>query len=60
MKVEELSQYGKTLSEIPKEALKKQKQIALRAIRTKYGWVGTLPFFLRIVSGQRMLKKNYP
>lgn len=45
MKVEELSQFGKTLSGIPKETLKKQKQIVLRAIRTKYGWLGTLLFF---------------
>lgn len=60
MKVEELSQYGKTLSGIPKEALKKQKQIVLREIRAKYGWLGTLSFFLRSVSGQRKLKKNYP
>ena len=60
MKVEELAQYGKTLSGIPKEALKKQKQIMLREIRTKYGWMGTLAFFLRSVSGQRKLKRNYP
>ena len=60
MKVEELSQFGKTLSGLPKEALKKQRKIVLRAIRTKYGWLGTLPFFLRIVSGQKKLKKHYP
>lgn len=60
MKVEELSQYGKTLSEIPKEAFKKQKQIILHEIRARYGWLGTLSFLLRIVLGQRGLKKNYP
>ena len=41
MKVEELSQYGKTLSGLPKEALKKQKAIVLREIRTKYGLLAT-------------------
>ena len=60
MKVEELSQYGKTLSEIPKEAFKKQKQIALREIKAKYGLLGILPFFLKVILNQKVLKKNYP
>jgi len=60
MKVEELSQYGKTLSGLPKEALKKQKAIVLREIRTKYGLLGILPFFIKILLGQKALKKNYP
>ena len=60
MKVEELSQYGKTLSGIPKEALKKQKRIVLNEVRAKYGLLGTLPFFVRIIFGQRGLKKKYP
>ena len=60
MKVEELSQYGKTLSEIPREALKKQKRIVLHEVGSTYGWLGILPFFVRIVFGQRDLKKNYP
>ena len=60
MKVDELSQYGKTLSEIPKEAFKKQKQIAFHEIKAKYGLLGTLPFFLKIIMNQKAVKKNYP
>jgi hypothetical protein len=32
MKVEELSQYGKTLSGLPEEAIKKQKSIVFQSI----------------------------
>ena len=60
MKVEELSQYGKTLSGLPKEAMKKQKAIVIREIRTKFGLLGILPFFIRLLLEQRALKKNYP
>jgi len=60
MKVEELSQYGKTLSDIPKEALKKQKAIVFHEIRMKFGLLGILPFFIRLLLEQRALKKNYP
>jgi hypothetical protein len=60
MKVEELSQYGVTLSGIPKDVRKKQARIMLREIRAKYGWLGTLPFFVRTLLGQRKLKSEYP
>jgi hypothetical protein len=60
MKVEELSRYGVTLSEIPKDARKKQARIMLHEIRAKYGWLGTLPFIVRTVLGQRKLKDEYP
>jgi len=60
MKVEELSQYGKTLSSLPKEALKKQESIVLREIRNKFGLIGILPFFIRLFLGQRELKRRYP
>ena len=60
MKVEELSQYGKTLSGLPKEALKKQQAIVIREIRRKFGLLGIVPFFIRLLLGQRALKKNYP
>ncbi len=59
MKVEELSQYGKTLSGLPKEALKKQKSIVLGEIRTKFGLLGTVPFFIRLLLEQRAIRKNY-
>lgn len=60
MKVEELSQYGKTLSGLPKEAMKKQKTIVLSEIRTKFGLLGILPFFIKVLLAQKALKKNYP
>ncbi len=60
MKVEELSQYGKTLSGLPKEVMKKQMVIVLREIRTKFGLLGILPFFVKVLLEQRALKKNYP
>ncbi|MFC1765749.1 hypothetical protein ACFL6U_27200, partial [Planctomycetota bacterium] len=60
MKVEELTQYGKTLSSLPKEALKKQESIVLREIRNKFGLIGILPFFIRLFLEQRRLKRRYP
>lgn len=60
MKVEELSQYGKTLTGIPKEAVKKQNSIVLHEIRKKFGLLGILPFFIKMMSNQKALKKNYP
>jgi hypothetical protein len=60
MKVEELSQYGKTLSGLPREAIKKQRTVVLRAMRKKFGLLGILPFFVKLVFHQKALKKNYP
>ncbi len=60
MKVEELTQYGKTLSGLPKETVKKQESIALREIRNKFGLIGILPFFIRLFLEQRGLKRKYP
>lgn len=60
MKVEELSQYGKTLSGLPKEAMKKQQTIVMGEIRKKFGLPGMLPFFLKVLSEQRALKRKYP
>jgi hypothetical protein len=60
VKVEELSQYGKTLETLPKEALKKQKSIVMREIRRKFGLLGILPFFVTLLGEQRALRKNYP
>jgi len=60
MKVEELSQYGKTLTGLPEEALKKQKSIVMGEIRKKFGSAGRLPFFLKVILQQRRLKKTYP
>ena len=60
MKVEELTQYGKTLSGIPKEAMKKQESIVMREIRKKFGMIGILPFFIRLLLEQKRLKRKYP
>lgn len=60
MKVEELTQYGKTLSGIPEEAVKKQEKIVMKEIRNKYGIIGILPFFARLYLEQRKLKRKYP
>ncbi|UCE37453.1 MAG: L-2-amino-thiazoline-4-carboxylic acid hydrolase [Thermoplasmata archaeon] len=59
-KVEELEQFGKTLTGLPKETLKKQKAIVMREIRTKYGLLGILPFFIKVSQEQRALKRKYP
>ena len=60
MKVEELKQYGQTLSGIPREAMKKQESIVMREIRNKFGITGILPFFIRLQLEQRRLKRKYP
>ncbi|MFC2069498.1 L-2-amino-thiazoline-4-carboxylic acid hydrolase [Chloroflexota bacterium] len=60
MKVEELSRFGKTLTTLPEEALKKQKAIFNREIRTKFGLFGMLLFFIRLLLEQRALKGKYP
>jgi hypothetical protein len=59
MKEKELSQYGKTLSGLPKEAIKKQEAIVFREIRRKFGLLGIVPVFIRVLSEQRRLIKNY-
>jgi hypothetical protein len=44
MKVEELAQYGQTLSGMPKEAVKKQETIVIREIRKNLELLGFCPF----------------
>lgn len=60
MKVEELTQYGKTLSGLPKEAVKKQESIIMKEIRDKYGLIGMPSFFIKMALEQRRLKRKYP
>lgn len=60
MKVEELSQYGRILTGLPKEAMMKQKAIVFREIRKKFGLIGILPFSIRLFFEQRTLKTKYP
>jgi hypothetical protein len=60
MEIEELSQYGKTLSGLPREAIKQQEAIVFREIRKKFGLLGMVPFFIRVLLERRRLIKNYP
>ncbi len=60
MKVEELSQYGKSLNGLPEDALKAQERIAMAEIRNKYGFIGRIPFFIKMFLEQRRLKRTYP
>ena len=60
MKVEELRQYGKTITGLPKEAVKKQKNIVFKEILKKFGLIGFLPFLIKLLIEQRRLKRNYP
>jgi hypothetical protein len=57
--VEDLSQYGKALDDIPEEAKKAQERIVMEMIKLKYGWFGRFPFFIKMYSEQRRLKKQY-
>jgi len=58
-KVEDLSQYGKPLDDIPEDAKKAQERIVMEMIKRKYGWFGRFPFFIRMYFEQRRLKKQY-
>jgi hypothetical protein len=60
MKVEELSQYGKTLSGLPKAAIKKQNSIVFQEIKKKFGVFGLLPFMIKMFFEQRKIKSKYP
>jgi hypothetical protein len=59
MKVEELSQYGKTLSSLPQEAIKKQKSTVFREIKKKFGLLGLLLFMIKMLFEQNKLKSKY-
>ena len=57
MKVEELEKYGAKL-EMPKDAMKEQSKIMLRALRRKFGIVGMLGVFKDLYFFQRKLRKD--
>ena len=59
MKVEELEQFGAKL-EMPKEAVKQQGKIMLRALRRRFGIVGMLGIFKDIWLNQRRLRRDHP
>jgi len=58
-KVEELSQYGKPLRS-PKKAAKKQMAIIFSELRHKFGILGLIPFFGKVLVERGRLKKRYP
>ena len=59
MKVEKLEKYGAKL-EMPKEAVKKQSRIMLRALRREFGIWGMLGVFKDMYFIRRRLKKDHP
>jgi hypothetical protein len=59
MKVEELEKYGARF-EMPKEAMKEQSKIMLRALRRKFGILGMLGVFKDVYFMQKKLRKDYP
>ena len=59
MKVEELRQFGAPL-QMPKEAMKQQGKIMLRALRQRFGFVGMLGIFMDTWFNQRRLRRDYP
>lgn len=59
MKVEELSRYGRSLG-LPKEAQNRQLGIVLSAMRERYGLLGMVPFFIRVLAEQRRIRRAHP
>ena len=59
MRVEELRQFGASL-EMPKEAVRQQGRIMLRALRNRFGVVGMLGIFMDTWLNQRRLRREYP
>ena len=59
MKVEELEKYGAKL-EMPKEAMKEQSKIMLKALRKQFGFWGMLGVFIDMYFIQRRLKRDHP
>lgn len=60
MRIEELSQFGKPLTGLEKEAVKAQEKIFMAEIKKRYGFFGRIPFFIDVFRGQRRAKKDYP
>ena len=59
MKVEELEKYGAAL-EMPKEAVREQNKIMLRALKKEFGLFGMLGIFKDTLFNNVRLKKRYP
>ena len=59
MIVEDLERFGAQL-EMPKEAVRKQGKIMLRALRGRFGVLGMLGIFKDTWANQRRLRRDYP
>jgi hypothetical protein len=59
MKVEDLSRYGRSLG-LPREAQKRQVGIVLSELRERFGLLGMVPFFLRVLAEQRRISRAHP
>jgi hypothetical protein len=59
MRVEELDRFGAQL-EMPKEAVKEQNKIMLRAVRKRLGFWGVLGVFKDTLVNHRRLRKDHP
>lgn len=58
-KVEQLERYGKSLSDVPKEAFKGQGKVIFRMLRKKFGLFGIIPFFFSVMREKKLLLKKY-
>jgi hypothetical protein len=59
MRVEDLERFGAKL-EMPKEAVRKQGKIMLRALRGRFGVLGMLGVLKDTWINQRRLRRDYP
>ena len=59
MKIEDLSQYGKSLG-LPKKAQRKQAGIVFAALKEKFGLLGMALFWGKVLAEQRRIRRDYP
>ncbi len=59
LKVEQLERYGKSISDLPKEAFKGQGKIMFRIFRKKFGLFGLLPFTFRVLKLTIMMSSPF-
>ncbi len=59
LKVEELNRYGKSISDIPPEAMKGQGKVIIRIFLKKFGFFGIFPFTFRVLGERRKLLHKY-
>lgn len=58
-RVEELERYGKSISDIPKDAFKGQGKVIFAAFRKKFGLIGLIPFGFSVLLERRRVSKQY-